>query len=61
LPELFFPLKGKSLREAAKFGVACGTAATMNAGTELCNKEDAFRLYKLMQLVPEYNFITTNG
>ena len=58
---IFFLSKGKSLLEAAKFGVACGTAATMNAGTELCNKEDAFQLYKLMQQVPEYNFTTTNG
>jgi len=39
---IFFLSKGKSLPEAAKFGVACGTSATMNAGTELCNKEDAF-------------------
>jgi fructose-1-phosphate kinase PfkB-like protein len=31
-----FPLKGKSLLEAAKFGVARCTAATTNAGTELC-------------------------
>jgi 6-phosphofructokinase 2 len=58
---IFFLSRGKSLLEAAKFGVACGTAATMNAGTELCNKEDAFQLYKLMQQVPEYNFTTTNG
>jgi len=37
--------KGKSLLEAAKYGVACGTAATMNPGTELCRLEDAERLY----------------
>ena len=58
---VFFLSRGESLREAAKFGVACGTAATMNAGTELCKKEDAFQLYKMMQHVPESNFITTNG
>lgn len=49
------------MREAAKFGVACGTAATMNADTEPCKKEDAFQLYKMMQHVPEFNFATTNG
>jgi 6-phosphofructokinase 2 len=38
--------KGIDLTEAVKFGVACGTAATMNAGTELCKKEDAEKLYK---------------
>jgi len=40
----------KSIEEAAKYGVACGTAATMNAGTELCRKEDADHLYKLIQV-----------
>ncbi len=38
--------QGKSLREALAFGVACGTAATMNAGTRLFNREDAQRLYE---------------
>ena len=38
-----------SIKEAARYGVACGTAATMNAGTELCHKNDADRLYKLIQ------------
>lgn len=35
----------KTLIEMACFGVACGTAATMNAGTQLFRKEDAYRLY----------------
>lgn len=39
----------KTLAEAAQYGVACGTAATMNPGTELCRKEDADRLYALIQ------------
>ncbi len=30
----------KSLQEAVRYGIACGTAATMNPGTELCRKED---------------------
>lgn len=33
--------KGKNLADSVKYGVACGTAATMNSGTELCHKKDA--------------------
>jgi 6-phosphofructokinase 2 len=40
--------QGKSLIEAAQYGVACGTAATMNTGTELCRKADADKLFKLL-------------
>jgi len=36
---------GKSHSEAARYGVSCGTAATMNWGTELCKKEDVENLY----------------
>lgn len=46
---IFFLSKGKSIAEAIRFGVACGTAATMNPGTELCKKEDAERLFDLIQ------------
>lgn len=35
---------GKTPEEMARFGVACGSAATMNAGTHLFNREDVFRL-----------------
>jgi 6-phosphofructokinase 2 len=35
-----------SLKEAAEYGVACGTAATIKEGTELCSKEDADRFYQ---------------
>lgn len=37
--------QNKSLREVISFGVACGSAATMNAGTQLFKKEDAERLF----------------
>jgi 6-phosphofructokinase 2 len=37
--------QGKSLSEMVRFGVACGTAATMNPGTQLFKKEDVYRLY----------------
>jgi len=47
----------KSLVEAVQYGVACGTAATMNPGTMLCNKGDADRLFKLIQekTIPDYS------
>jgi 6-phosphofructokinase 2 len=38
--------QGEGVLQMAQYGVACGTAATMNPGTELCKKEDADRLYK---------------
>jgi 6-phosphofructokinase 2 len=38
--------RGRSLEEMIRFGVACGTAATMNAGTELCKRADAEYLYE---------------
>ena len=41
--------QGKSLLEALQYGVACGTAATLNAGTALCRKEDVDRLYELIK------------
>lgn len=37
--------QGKTLLEAFRYGIASGTAATMNAGTTLCKKEDADALY----------------
>jgi 6-phosphofructokinase 2 len=40
--------KGKSPEEATRYGVACGTAATMNAGTELCRLKDVEKLYSLL-------------
>lgn len=45
----YFLQKGKSLQEAIRFGVACGSAATMNDGTQLFNKADAERLYTQIQ------------
>ncbi|MCU0416613.1 MAG: 1-phosphofructokinase family hexose kinase [Cytophagaceae bacterium] len=37
--------QGKSLFQSLKYGVACGTAATMNSGTELFKKPDVDSLY----------------
>jgi len=36
----------KSIREALAFGVACGTAATMNEGTQLFKRKDADELFR---------------
>lgn len=38
-------VRGRSLSQAVRFGVAAGAAAVMNPGTELCRREDAERLY----------------
>ena len=37
--------QNKSLKEAIRWGVACGSAATMNEGTKLFQLQDARRLY----------------
>lgn len=38
--------QGKNFEDALRYGVACGTAATMNPGTELCSKKDADMLFQ---------------
>jgi len=38
-----------NLTEAVQYGVACGTAATMNPGTQLCIREDVELLYRLIR------------
>ncbi|TKB97945.1 1-phosphofructokinase family hexose kinase [Pedobacter cryophilus] len=40
----------KNLTEVMQYGVACGTAATMNLGTQLCKKKDVLSLFKMIQL-----------
>ncbi len=39
-------LQGKSTSEMVKYGVACGTAATLRPGTQLCNRQDTDALYQ---------------
>ncbi len=39
----------KPLEEAIRYGVACGTSATISPGIELCRKEDAEHLYSLIK------------
>lgn len=43
---LFYLAQGKSFSEMAQYGVACGTAATMSPGTQLCKKKNVDQLYK---------------
>jgi 6-phosphofructokinase 2 len=40
---------GKSLQEMLRWGVACGSAATMNEGTQLFKIEDAKKLFEWLQ------------
>lgn len=40
--------QGKNFENALRYGVACGTAATMQSGTELCNKKNADALYQMI-------------
>lgn len=42
---------GSSCRDALRFGIACGTAATLNEGTELFQKEDVEKLLPLVREV----------
>ena len=41
--------QNKTLKEVIQWGVSCGTAATMNEGTQLFKKEDAVKLFEGMQ------------
>ena len=34
-----------SYKDVLKYGISCGTAATMNPGTQLCNKEDVETIF----------------
>ncbi len=41
--------QNKSLKEVVQWGVACGSAATMNEGTQLFKGEDAKRLFEWLK------------
>lgn len=42
---VFMLSQGRPLTETVRFGVACGSAATMNPGTQLFKKDDVYRIY----------------
>lgn len=41
-------LRNRPLTEVLQWGVACGTAATLTHGSELCRRDDVERLYKVI-------------
>lgn len=41
-----------NIEDAAAYAVACGSAATMNHGTQLCNKKDADNLFPQIHRIP---------
>lgn len=45
-------VRGASLREAARFGVAAGTAAVLTEGTQLCERRQAERLLSKIRIEP---------
>jgi 6-phosphofructokinase 2 len=45
--------QGKSWKEAVRFGVACGTASTMNAGTQLFDIDKVNNIYKWINTFSE--------
>jgi 6-phosphofructokinase 2 len=57
---VFSLAQNKSILEAIQFGVACGTAATMNSGTELCKKQDAESIWKQLQFERMQNLTHKN-
>ena len=44
--------RGKNIETSVQYGVACGTATTLNGGTELCHVEDVERLFDQIRLSP---------
>jgi len=44
--------RGDDIVEAARWGVAAGTAATLAAGTGLCRREDTERLLPAVTITP---------
>ncbi|HEX9779643.1 MAG TPA: 1-phosphofructokinase [bacterium] len=44
-------LRGRPVAESFRFGVACGTAAAMTPGTELCRRRDVERVFRRVKLV----------
>jgi len=45
--------RGDNIETAVQYGVACGTAATMNRGTELCHKEDVEMLFDKIKVLSQ--------
>ena len=54
---VFYLSQKRTLQESLRYGIACGTAATLNAGTSLCKKEDVERLYE--QIINDEKLLQT--
>lgn len=54
---VFSLARKRSVIASAQYGVACGTAATLNPGTELCHLNDVEYLYRLIQKMGRPDFI----
>jgi 6-phosphofructokinase 2 len=46
---VFSMARNWALHDSLRYGIACGTAATMNTGTGLCRKEDVEELFKWLK------------
>ena len=44
----------KTLKEAIQYGVACGTAATIHPGTQLCKPDDVKKIYADIIALPVF-------
>ncbi|WP_426750568.1 1-phosphofructokinase family hexose kinase [Myxococcus sp. Y35] len=44
--------RGKSAEEGLRWGIACGTAALLTQGTDLCHREDVERLFSQVTVTP---------
>jgi 6-phosphofructokinase 2 len=49
---VFALARGMPIVQAVRFGIACGTAAVMTPGTQLCQREDAERLFARITASP---------
>lgn len=54
--------RNKTLKEVLQYGIACGTAATLTHGSELCRKEDVERLCRILKMhEDEPSLISSDG
>jgi 6-phosphofructokinase 2 len=54
---VFALVRGWSLRDAVRYGVAAGTATLMTPGTELCRREDVEDLFGRVSSSPEQSHV----
>jgi 6-phosphofructokinase 2 len=52
--------KGWQWMDVLQYGIAAGTATTMNPGTELCKKHDVEKLHKLLQEHQKFSYSSSS-